>query len=67
MVRIYSTVLRSVSSFFLFFSPVPYSQQEERARTKAKRETAKVIFSGIADVMSWHFFLYNSILDNSLA
>ena len=30
----------------LFF-PVSYSRQEERARAKAKRETAKVIFSQI--------------------
>lgn len=65
MLRIYSTALRFISSLFPHTPhPVTYSQQEERARAKAKREAAKVIFSGMLVLC---LSLCNSILAISSA
>lgn len=65
MLRIYSTALTLISSLFPNTPhPVTYSQQEERARAKAKREAAKVIFSGMLVLC---LSLCNSILAISSA
>lgn len=68
MLRIYSTILKFISSLFPHTPhPVPYSQQQERARVKAKREAAKVIFSGMLVLCLGTIFLCNSILAISSA
>lgn len=51
----HSAVLRSISSFPLFLT-VPYSREEERTAAKAKREAAKVIFSGMLMLCFGFFF-----------
>lgn len=65
MLRIYSTALTLISSLFPHTPhPVTYSQQEERARAKAKREAAKVIVSGMLVLC---LSLYNSILATGIS